>query len=254
MLFRSGLMLWLSGRKLARFQVTGGIAGDDLLMAGPTVIPEAFAAWFRCRPGSPFLNLIRKELRLLRPLWLLTLLAVLDLAFLAMFRLLPEPARPHRLYPEPAIVMLVLLAFLFAVMAILAGCLSLGEERTSGTQSWHMTLPVSARLQWLIKLVIAVSTGLVCAVLLPLLVLIAGGSIHGSSFMFVNFRTLPDLLLVIALLSFASFWCACAVNGTVRAAILVFPVTNAIFFASVGGLWFGREVTRTSGTLKDFVV
>ncbi|HEV2022364.1 MAG TPA: ABC transporter permease subunit, partial [Terriglobales bacterium] len=73
----AGVMLWLGRRTLARFQVTGGMAGDDLLMAVPGVMPEALAGLFRCRPTGPFLNLIRKELRLLRPLWLLTLLVVL---------------------------------------------------------------------------------------------------------------------------------------------------------------------------------
>jgi len=52
-------------------QVTGGMAGDDLLMAGPSVMPEAWARWFRCRPTGLVLNLMRKELRLLRPLWLI---------------------------------------------------------------------------------------------------------------------------------------------------------------------------------------
>jgi hypothetical protein len=76
----AGVMLWLGGRTLARFQVTGGMAGDDLLMAGPDVMPGALAAWFRCRPTGAVLNLIRKEFRLLRPVWLISLLAALGWA------------------------------------------------------------------------------------------------------------------------------------------------------------------------------
>jgi hypothetical protein len=72
----AGVMLWLGRRKLARFQVTGGMAGDDLVMAGPHMMPGAWAGWFRCRPTGVVLNLVRKELRLLRPLWLITLLNV----------------------------------------------------------------------------------------------------------------------------------------------------------------------------------
>src|SRR5205807_676243 len=72
----AGVMLWLGRRALARFQVTGGLAGDDLLMAGPKMMPRAVAEWLRCRSTSPLLNLIRKELRLLRPVWLISLLAV----------------------------------------------------------------------------------------------------------------------------------------------------------------------------------
>src|SRR2546430_9870757 len=57
------ILLWLGRRALARFQVTGGLAGDDLLMAGPKMMPRAVAEWLRCRSTSPLLNLIRKELR-----------------------------------------------------------------------------------------------------------------------------------------------------------------------------------------------
>jgi len=38
------------------------------------------AAWFRCRPTGAVLNLIRKEFRLLRPVWLISLLAALGWA------------------------------------------------------------------------------------------------------------------------------------------------------------------------------
>src|SRR5215472_12436418 len=43
----SALMIWLGARKLARSQVTGGSGGEDLLVAGPSLMPEALAEWFR---------------------------------------------------------------------------------------------------------------------------------------------------------------------------------------------------------------
>jgi hypothetical protein len=86
----AGVMLWLSGRTLSRFQVTGGMAGDDLLTAGPDVMPGACAGWLRCRPTGAVLNLIRKELRLLRPVWLISLLAAAGWACLTLFGLLYE--------------------------------------------------------------------------------------------------------------------------------------------------------------------
>jgi hypothetical protein len=154
----ASVILWLGRRTLARFQVRGGMAGDDLLMAGPNVMPGALAGWFRCLPTGAFLNLIRKELRLLRPLWLITLLSVLGWTYLTMFRLVPERGSTRDL---PAAVVMLLLSPL--IIALLAGSLSLGEERTSGTHSWHMTLPVSARRQWLIKLFVALFAGILCA-------------------------------------------------------------------------------------------
>ncbi len=254
----AGVMLWLGGRKLARFQVTGGMAGDDLLMAGPHVMPEALADWFRCRPSGAVLNLIRKESRLLRPLWLITALSLVYLTCLTLFRfiLLRESAAPH---PEGVQLALFTPVILFTpLIAILAGSLSLWEERKSGTQSWHMTLPVSARRQWLIKLLMAMFTGLVCAVLLTVLVMAVLGFIFGSPFMFVDQamggliiaggtlfglpvmilgHALPGLLLTALVLTFASFWCASAVKGTVRAALWFAPAMSAVLFAGQWGGW-----------------
>jgi len=249
----AALTLWLGARKLARFQATGGSSGEDLLMAGPSVMPEVLAGWFRSRPSGASLNLIRKEFRLLRPLWLTELLVLLYVAFLATFRLLPAPSK-WELRTGLEWALLGPLLSVCVAMAGLAGILSLGEERSSGTQAWQMTLPVSARRQWLIKLVVAMFSGLACAVVFPVLAMIAGGAVFGSPLMYVNAHSLPDVLIMFGVLTFACFWCACAANGTVRAAISVVPVTAAIPFASFAGLWLGEELAQFTGTLKDFMV
>lgn len=127
----AGVMLWLGRRKLARFQVAGGMAGDDLLMAGPSVISGAFAEWFRCRPNGAGLNLIRKEFRLLRPLWMITALGLVYLTCLTVFRfiVLRQSEAPG---PEGIWLVLGLPLFAFPVTAILAGSLSLWEEKRLG--------------------------------------------------------------------------------------------------------------------------
>ena len=154
----SALMLWLGARRLVRFQVTGGSSGEDLLTTGPSLVPEALAGWFRSRRSGATLNLIRKEFRLLRPVWVIESFVVVYLAFLALFRFLPVP--PVFL-PETLFEWVVLgpVAMTGLGLAGLAGILSLGEERTSGTLAWHMTLPISARRQWLIKLLVAMVSG-----------------------------------------------------------------------------------------------
>lgn len=255
----AGAMLWLGGRKLARFQVTGGMAGDDLLMAGPDVMPRALAVWFRCRPTGAVLNLIRKELRLLRPLWLLTLLAAVGWALLTVQRwtiygitaFVPSSGSTKNV-PVAVFIATVVGVFSTLILAVLAGSLSLGEERTSGTHAWHMTLPVSARRQWLIKLLMALFAGFVSAVLIPGLVLIACGYFFGSPFMFVNMRAGIAWLLIVLLLSFASFWCACAINGTVRAALWVFPTLFALAMAGQFGGWTAEKLMPLIVSKFDF--
>jgi hypothetical protein len=247
------LILWLGARKLAEFQVTGGRSGEDLMVAGPSVMPEAFAEWFRPRPSGALLNLLRKELRLLRPVWVIELMVVVYFTCLAIFRLLPSPSV---FLPETVLQWAVLGPTTMTCIGLvgLAGILSLGEERRSGTQAWHMTLPISERTQWLIKLLVAMFAGLACSLLFPLLVMVVIGSVYGSPFMFVYLPAVPDLFILYPILTFSCFWCACAANGTVNAATWTMPSIAAIPFASAGGIWLGQDLARSTGTLKDFVI
>lgn len=249
----AGLMLWRGARKLARFQVTGGTSGEDLLLAGPSVMPQSLTEYFRCRSSGAFLNLIRKEFRLLRPLWVIALLTLLYLTCLAIFRLLPVPpiAFPET---EREWALLGPLEMLWIGMAGLAGILSLGEEKRTGTHAWYMTLPISPRLQWLLKLVVAMCAGFACSLLFPILAMMVGGWLYGSPFMYLHFEVIRADLILFPILTLACFWCACAAHGTVRAAMWAMPAMAAIPFACAGGIRLGGDLGRTTGTLSDFVV
>ena len=235
----AGVMLWLGRRRLARFEVTGGLAGDDLLMAGPNVLPGAVSEWFRCRPNGPLLNLVRKEFRQLRPIWLISLLAIPIWISLPLFRHTSE---------DQSIPAFILVVAFIPLVAVLAGSLSLGEERTSGAHSLHLTLPVSSHRQWLIKLAMAMFTSLSCAVLLPTWALILSRSIFRTSHWPLDSSWI-SWALPVALLTFASFWCACAVNGTVRAALCVFPSLIALFLTGRFGDWIAWEIDSRGGLI-----
>jgi ABC-type transport system involved in multi-copper enzyme maturation permease subunit len=257
----AGLMLWLGARKLAGFQVQGGSADGDLVMTGPAVMPETWAEWLRCSPTGPLANAIRKELRLLRPLWWFTALMLLYLACGTLSGVVPAFPLPLPHHPDqwtlPDLVywaVFCTLGSFFLLLPVFAGLLSLGEERSSGTHAWLMTLPVSSRQQWLLKLAMALVAGFACAALLPLLVAIGAGSLFGSPLMFVNLRELRAWLAAVPVLTFASFWCACAANGTLRAALWLSPVTAAIFLLSATGMRLGQELAATTGTLRDVVL
>jgi len=222
----AGVMLWLGARMLARFQATGGIASDDLLMAGPDVTSGALAGWLRCRPKGALLNLFRKELRLLRPVWLIILLAGVGWSCLTLFGLLFERGFSRNF--ETAVVIVGVVSTL--MIAILAGSLPLGEEKTPGTHAWNLTLPVPALLQWRVKLCIALWAGFVGGWLLPLL--IARRFLYGPSRIFVDVHFGIGWLVGVLVLTFAAFWCACAVDGTVAAVLWVTPVTMVLGGAS----------------------
>ena len=82
--------------------------------------------------------MIRRELNLQRPIWALTLVVVCGWLCLTSFGDVPK--RLHWQEPSNGVtIAMVLLGCLSMVIAVLAGCLSLGEERTSGTHSWQLT-------------------------------------------------------------------------------------------------------------------
>lgn len=247
------VMLWLGARKIVRFEIAGGSTEGDLLMAGSGFAPEFLTAWFRCRPQGASLNLIRKEFRLLRPVWLVGAVVFFYLLTLALFRLLPAPPESE---PSSVLEWVLVGTPITVCIAIagLAGALALGEEKASGTHAWHMTLPASTRVEWLIKLAVSMFAGLACSTLLPVIAMIAGGAVHGSPLMYVDLAAWRDDLIPFAVLTFTCFWCACAANGTVRAAVWAAPVTAAIALASAVGSRLGGELAQTSGTLRDFII
>jgi len=210
------------------------MAGDDLLTAGPRVLPRAWVSWLRCRPTGAVLNLFRKEFRLLRPVWLISLLAALNWACLTVLVLL----HPQGLTSVFGAALVSVGGLSTLVIAILAGSLSLGEEKTSGTHLWHLTLPVSARRQWFIKLCMALVAGFTGVVLVPFL--ITGRSMEPL----VDVRAGRSLLVGAVILTFAAFWCSCAVNGTVPAVLWVLPVMIALYYAMELGKWTGPALTH----------
>ena len=166
----AALILWVSRRKFARFQVKGDSGTDDLVTSGSRWMPEVLSGLFRCRPTGAFLNLIRKEARLLRPLWLLSIVLVpASISLIAASAFIENIGAARIVFGTSEMVL-----GLYAGLApMLAGSLALGEETTLGTQAWQKTLPVSVGKQWFIKLVMATVTGFICAVVLPLSVISA---------------------------------------------------------------------------------
>ena len=231
----AAVMLWLGKRTLARYQVSGNMAGDDLLTAGSDVILGSIARGARANPTRPLANLIRRELRLMRPVWLITVLAATAWTCITFVSLWVRQTPAKSL----SVAVIAVGVSSAVIIAILAGCLSLGEEKTSGTYAWHRTLPISTARLWFVKLLASLLVSFVCAGFVPLLLMAAGGHLFPSAFPpgDANFQ-LAWLLAALAV-TFISFWCACAVNGTVTA--VVWLVSSLVILAGVSefGIWAG---------------
>ena len=210
------------------FEARGAASGGDFLTESPRMraILESFLA---CRPRGAWGNLVRKEVRLQWPMLLLTALTLVFLVVLVPFRLMPGGAASRWMGT-----LAVGVTAMYAVLvAILAGTSSLGDERESGTHSWHMTIPFSVRAQWLVKLAVALLLSVVCVQV----VVGAGELLLGAPYA-NNENQLPPLFfqLTLPVLTFAAFWFACAIKGTIRAALWVFPGVVAVGMAAAAGL------------------
>ena len=241
----AGIMLWLGWRKLSGFQATGETAGHDLLASRPWFIPDSLAELFRWQPEGATLNLIRKELRLLRPVWLLTIGWVAFLVALSPFRSVAKHVSiDFDIIADVAITMYLIL------VAIPAGSISMGEERQLGTHSANLMLPVSVRRQWLIKVGCNVLAGLVCG----LLAIAVTDFVFRPGWQLQTVLRSPQVLLyelsLMLLMTLPSFWSACAGNGTVRSAAWTIPGLALLAAAPsvarfIGDAnWLNRAVNR----------
>ena len=150
----AGVMLYLGRKKLLRFQVTGVGEGSNVLATDWAVAPNPLRKLLRCTTSGR-LNLVRKELHLLWPLAPLMLIALGILLTVV----------PLRFAYQSWIVTVGLSIVLIhgSLAAILAGALSLGEERSVGLHTWNLTQPVSVFRQWAVKLVTAVFASATCS-------------------------------------------------------------------------------------------
>jgi hypothetical protein len=131
----AGLTLVLGWRLFVRFEVTGG--GDGL---GSHAIGSLRAfEILRSRPHGAVANLVRKELRLQQPTFLIA--AVFTVCWLAALLVLAIP--PQR--PDLAdVVLTVLLVGYVPLSLIVASTISVGEDTSLGIHAWHLTYPVSS--------------------------------------------------------------------------------------------------------------
>jgi hypothetical protein len=222
----AALMLWLGRRRFARLETTDGVAAVDLVVGGRNPISETLAGFLRCRPIGAIRNLIRKELRILWPVWMLTILALVFVLCLAPYRsemMVHEPVR----FSTAAVVTVLMLGLYSALASILAGSLVMGEERLWGTHLAQLTLPISANVQWLVKLCVAVLSSTVCVYAVITLAFALLGQPFSAAYhdLFVG---LINPYYVPLIWTFAAFWCACAIKGTVRASLWVIPAVVAV--------------------------
>jgi hypothetical protein len=251
----SGAFLWAGARKFRRLEVRGDRLGEG--------DPFGFGAgrgriWFRLlasRPTRPALNFIKKELLLQKTVAQFSMLFVLCWFAVMLLQWLGPVQHLTFLYD--------VLACVYApVASLLAGCISLGEERALGLTSPQRALPFAPALQWLLKLGSSAATAVVLGFSLPLVLVIltnrlglaneSGLASAGNSAV-LGFAAISTIMFVLG------YWAIHLAGNTLKAALFAIAfvvLLNALTFTGIylGTFAFGSDSPRPNERQIIFVV
>lgn len=219
-----GLLFLLGCRRFQRLE-------DVNLLAQEFAAPRQFDSLFSrltsgLAPGrdSQLANLLRKEVRLQRPaVFVAVFLVALWLAFIVVWQV----------HPALGAEVLILPSILLGLgIPVIAGIVAVAEERSLGVHEWHLTLPVSARRQWGVKVLVALGVNVAFGILLP------GLLAHASSWLADNPQLVAEIpgrnvspFLIANLVIFcAALYASTASSNSMRALI------GAIGLFLAGGL------------------
>jgi hypothetical protein len=249
----SAFMLWLGRWMLVRRQSGAGLAGSDLMVAIPTLMPRPIAGLLQCRRDQAVLNLIRKEVHLLRPLWLLSALYVLGWSAIAISSSLISPVGYGH---QAMLVILVVGSASYPVIAIFLGAtLPFAEEGAFGIQLWHLTLPLSVKTQWLTRLVTGLLAGLVCGVGLFSVLMALTHALPGPDIVQEMVRmSLPIPTAYLLMFFVFIFWCAVIARDLPRTAVLAVAASALLSIAYGGGQQIGIWILEILDKVATLVV
>jgi ABC-type transport system involved in multi-copper enzyme maturation permease subunit len=233
-LLYSAAFQYLGWRKFMRLELTGTTLSSKRINTAK--ILSWRPVFLQSRPTGKILNLMRKEVRLQKTVFQLS--AVFTLGWLAIVSI-------QLLRPRDNITYLFdIVASLYApITSLLASCVPLGEEKSLGLANAQLVLPVSARMQWLIKLAVSAAIAAALALGLPLLLFWATGKVINLS---ASGLTNPqdNGMLALAIISgfifLLGYWAITLTTSTVRAALLAIFSAIALPMCAALAIHWGR--------------
>ena len=232
-----------------RFGRLEDIQGRGQELSLPAALAKPFAEFtgrFTLGRSSALGHLVRKEVRLHLPAFVVALgLVALWLALVA--------AVFARATMDKGFLMLPIVLLCLGI-PVIAGIVSTAEERSLGLLDWHLTLPVSARRQWFVKVFVALGVNVVLGILLP------GVLAHASSWLAADKQmvagipgeVVPHFLIANLVIFCAALYASTAAANALRALLgtVVLFVAGALVMnlALCGGSWRNRWVHSPSFT------
>jgi hypothetical protein len=218
----SAVLLWMSRRQFVELELKDGQISRAAQIP-EALVPRKLTELFRARSTGAVANLIRKEVCLQKPIFLVSAVFIVCWLLTVILMLL------HPTWHNELVAALYgLTGTQMVLMVILTGCVSLGDDKALGTTAWHLTLPISARRQWVIKLFAAAATLFAMAVLLPTILSALTLFKVQAGLLILHSHSALGMLLAAAVVFIISFWSASLVSNTVRAAITTVVALIAI--------------------------
>lgn len=242
----SGVMFLDGCRRFERFE-------DVNLLGQELAPPRQLSALFSCLtrhtvPGRhPTANLLRKELRLQQPAFLVAaFLVALWLTFIFVWKVHP---------PVGAEILIVPSILLALGIPVTVGIVSTAEERNLGVHEWHLMLPVSARRQWCVKVIVALGVNMVLGILLP-------GLIGMASSWLVGGERLPEVkegdawafltsnLVIYCAALYASSASANSMRALIGTIVLIVTGGITLTLSISAASWFAKAIDHSPAPMR----
>ena len=243
------LFFGLSWRKFARLEASQ-ISSDALSGSKSLSARGLRPTWLRCRPTSNFLNLIRKEFQLQRPLFMIAAI-LCALWVLAYVLLIVQPSRTN--FAE--IIFVLTIGAYIPLAAVLAGAVSLAEEKNLGIAAWHLTFPVSIWRQWASKLAVGFGVWVVLGLLLPFALTRLGMATSAARiFKDMELESWLGISLFMTGVFALSFWAMTLFSNTVRAVISSVVTVVALCSSAALAYWIIIKLVLSQPVLRTLLI
>jgi hypothetical protein len=216
------VVYWLGYAKFKRLEAVDAPSRELSLPAGLEDFLMRPLTKLFSRFRGPFATLLKKEFRLQQISFLLA--GVFVLIAVVGFCLAKR-------YPEVAVGTAGGDLFIYVlVLPLVAGAISVAEERGWGMAEWHLTLPPSALKQWSAKMLAALSTSLVLGLLLPAAIFLVADPLFGKPGARTSLPPAPAIFCWVLgqlLLTSVAVYAASFARNTLQAILAAFVILAA---------------------------
>ena len=247
LLIYCALVHGLGYSRFRRLQIVDGPGREIALPAGLEAIFIRPLSRISARCRGPFAALLKKEFRLQQTCFLMAgLFVLIALTGACLIRFQSEWGR-NVLGGDYIIYVIIL--------PLIAGAVSVAEEKGWDLAEWHLTLPPSALKQWLAKMLAALSTSLVLGLVLPAALFLAGDALLAEGGTRTSMPPASQVLCWVLgqlLLTSVAVYAASFCNSTLRAILAAFAIILAgCAVCGFFGVWELRHEYNAQGMLQN---